>query len=139
MSAALVDAVVANSVIALLFLSIGLYVAPKFVFAAPHGGARLARWSGMTFFVMCAMTHLELVAHAFSEGETALNSPTWLDTWHGLIVHNAQALAGTAFLFLSIHYLAVRIYNRAFYTQLLDRRVADIEAEISARRTQPES
>ena len=125
-------AVLSNLGIALAYLGIGLYVTPKFSLAGPSAGSRLAKLAGLGFFVTCGMTHLELAAHA-SQEVTAIATDAqaeWLVSWHGLLIHGVQAVAGLAFLALASRYLQVRIYNKQYYERVLDDRISDIERQI---------
>ncbi len=113
-------AIVTNAIIAFAYLGIGLYLVPSFVFDGPEDwgwrvrGARLARLSGLVFFITCAMTHIELVLHAADSSEVALqlHDGRWIDSWHGLLIHAVQAVAGMAFLVLGIFFLTIRVTTK---------------------------
>ncbi len=122
-------AILANVVIALAYLGIGLYVAPKFSFAAPHWGAKLARSAGLVFFITCAGTHLELAYHAAQAGpgSNGLAVGEWFVQWHGLFIHTVQGAAGWLFLVLAARYLSVKVYNRDYYDRVVKERVSEIE------------
>ena len=119
-------AVVANVLIALGYLGIGIWIAPQFDAAAPTWGLRATRASGLVFFVACAMTHLELAYHIAVDGFAV----TWWSTGHFLIIHTIQALAAPAFLILAVRYLSLRIFNRTHYEHLLNRRLAQLRADL---------
>jgi hypothetical protein len=126
-----VVAVASNLGIAFAYLGIGLYVTPKFSMAAPSRGSRLAKLCGLTFFVTCGITHLELAAHAAGEVDAAVDSQAaWLISWHGLVIHLVQGLAGLGFLALASRYLQVRIYNKQYYERVLDERIRHIESQL---------
>ena len=128
-----VTAATTNLAIAVAYLGIGLFVAPKFDLAAPSWGSRLAKLCGLAFFVTCGITHLELAAHASGEIDAAVDSQAaWLVSWHGLLVHTVQSLAGLGFLALASRYLQVRIYNKQYYERVLDERIRQIESQLEA-------
>lgn len=128
-----VAAVLSNLAIAFAYMGIGLYITPKFSLAAPSRGSRLAKLFGLAFFVTCAITHLELAAHArgASEAEAGVDpQAAWLLSWHGLIIHVVQGLAGLGFLGLASRYLQIRVFNKQYYEHVLDERIRQIEGQI---------
>jgi len=120
-------AVAMNVIIALAYLGIGLYVSPKFTIAAGALGAKAARFAGMTFFVTCAGTHLELAYHATTMPPQV---GPWFDAWHGTLIHTVQGVAGWMFTVLAVKYLTVRIMNRSHYEAVLDERIEQLKAEL---------
>ena len=130
MSLSVTMAVITNLAIAFAYLGIGIYVTPKFSLAAPSRGSRLAKLSGLTFFVTCGITHLELASHSLRAGTGGGGGDahtSWLVGWHGLLVHGVQAVAGLGFLALATQYLQIRIFNKQYYEDVLDERIRQIE------------
>lgn len=121
-------AVAMNFIIALAYLGIGLYVAPKFSIAAGAWGAKVARLAGLLFFVTCAGTHTELAVHAAQSPDLV---GEWFHSAHGLAIHTVQGIAGWLFCVLAIKYLNVRIMNRSHYEAVLDERIEQLKAELA--------
>jgi hypothetical protein len=125
-------AIISNLAIAFAYLGIGLYVTPKFNLAGTSHGSRLAKLAGLTFFVTCAITHLELASHATGEIISAIETQAgWLISWHGIITHAVQAIAGLSFLALAMRHLQIRIYNKQYYERVLDDRIRQIERQLN--------
>lgn len=125
-------AVLSNLLIAAGYAGIGIWVAPKFDAAAPSGGLRLTKLSALIFFLTCAMTHIELAAHAYQD------QPAWMLSPHFLLVHTIQGLAAPTFLFLATAYMSIRIYNRSLYEGMLARRIAEVRDEVLRQREEDE-
>lgn len=120
-------AVAMNVIIALAYLGIGLYVAPKFSIAAGRFGAQAARLAGLLFFVTCAGTHIELAYHAAQSPDLVGD---WFHSAHGLIIHTVQGLAGWAFTVLAVRFLNVRIMNKTHYETVLDERIEQLKEQL---------
>lgn len=113
MEASRIAFVFANVLIALAYVGIGSYVAPRFQVLHEEENDRkawreyvqvpLIRLCAITFFVTCAMTHLEL---AYQSVAVRVG---WHVTWHSLLIHGVQGPAGIGFLLLASHFLRVRI------------------------------
>jgi hypothetical protein len=110
-------AVAANLLISTGYILIAAWVVPKFDAAASSWGLRAAKLAGLTFFVTCALTHLESAAHA------ATGVPHDVTAAHSLVVHVVQAIAAPAFLICASTWMSIRIYNRAHYLGMLDREI----------------
>lgn len=126
----LIAATIENLVIALAYLGIGAYVAPKFTLGTSSNlAARVTKWCGIVFFVSCAMTHLELAYHAQPpEDFAAYTIGEWLSSWHGQVIHGLQAASGVVFLVLAVGNLSIRIYSKNFYEEMLDEYTRELEA-----------
>lgn len=124
----IIIAVVMNLIIAAAYGAIGIWIAPKFQLGALSWGTRIARAAGLLFFVTCAFTHVEISIHALEAMNTpGQQVPVWLTTWHGLVLHTVQAIAGWVFVFMAARYLAVRIYSAAYYENEMGRHLAELE------------
>jgi hypothetical protein len=117
-------AILFNVVISLGYGGIGVYVAPKFDAAAPSVGLKLTKASALVFFITCAMTHVELATHIYTD------RPAWMLTPHFIVVHGLQAAAAPTFLFLASAYMSIRIFNRQLYQGLLERRIVEVRDEV---------
>lgn len=97
----------ANLLIAFGYLGIGLYVAPKFRFGRnPSGGSKVAKWSAIIFFATCAMTHIDLAYHAWT------NTPVDFDNLSHMAVCIIQAIAAPNFLIFASMFLNIRIEGK---------------------------
>lgn len=96
----------------------------------------MARLAGLLFFIMCAFTHMELGYHALLELDRPEGEPaqvgTWMDQWHGIIIHNVQALAGLSFLVLAKYFLNIRIMDKEMYARAVDERIAELKKGMPA-------
>lgn len=108
LDAALYTALVAHLTIAAGYVGIAIYIAPGFVLSRAAFGARLARLAGVTFFVLCALTHTEHAVHIWQHPEQM----GWMADPFSLGYHILQAAAGWAFLVAGTLYLDVRIRSR---------------------------
>ena len=102
-------AALANVGIALAYLAIDIFVAPKFEFGAirsGHYGLRAMQLAALVFFLTCGMTHVDLALHILSD------APPWMLTPHFLLIHTSQALAAPVFLVLAHRFSIIRIGPR---------------------------
>jgi hypothetical protein len=117
----------ANLIIAVDYLLIGAFIAPKFSIAGPYVGAQVARLAGLAFFITCAMTHTELFLHGLTEGVAERGEHEGVGEWfvssHGLVAHNFQAAAGFIFFLFAYRYLGVLIVDRDTYRRVVDERL----------------
>ena len=96
--------VLANAMIAAAYIGIGLWLAPTFDIERSDVLGNLARGFALIFFITCALTHIELLAH--------VADTTWKEKWHAVLIHVPQAIAGLGFLSLGMKALRVRIGSK---------------------------
>ena len=117
---ALTVAVAMNLIIAAAYAAIGIWITPKFQLGPISWGTRIARLSGLIFFLTCALTHVEMALHA--------TDTSWQTEWHGLSLHVVQAIAGWTFLIAAVKYLRVRIYSQSDYWKEVESHLVELEA-----------
>jgi hypothetical protein len=106
---------VANVLIAVAYLGLGIWVTPRFMIgieAAPGSTAppverltALMRTSALVFFVLNAGTHL-LLAYW-----TIVAAPEWHTHWYAIAIHVVQAPAGLLFLALATRFFQIRVVS----------------------------
>lgn len=130
-----ITAVVSNLGIALAYVLNGIAFAPRLLVVSRHRWAgQILKWCAAIFFIMCALTHVELMLHAMANKSNQGGVGDWFYTWHGHIIHHPQAIAGLLF-FVIFRFCtdAVIIGNRDAYEAVIDKRIADRVRELEDR------
>lgn len=120
-------AVVADLMIALGYVSLGLLLASKFDAAAPTRTLLAFKASGLLFFLLCAATHAHLAWHAWTG---AAGDPL---AGHTLLIHVPQAVAALVASVLGWSFISLRIYDKSWYGPFLDRAIDRQAQEIAAQ------
>lgn len=114
-------AIVANLVIVLNYAGLGLALSSRFDAPGPSWALRLFRWSGLAFFLGCSYSHAHMALHIY---DGVLPVAYWA-TWHYLAHIVLQAAAGTASLILAASFVSIRIFDKRFTREMIDRMIGE--------------
>ena len=98
--------VMANLAIALAYFVLGIYVAPRFDIVGSPWGVKVTKYAMLTFFLLCALTHIELIVHVLEEPKGQVQ---WMLSWHMVLIHVFQAIAAPIAAVFTWMYLLIRI------------------------------
>jgi hypothetical protein len=129
-------AITSNLVIALGYVMLGFLVSTKFDAAGPTWALFGFKVAGLTFFIMCAVTHLHEASHIYDE----LLPIAYWSTWHYQAHMALQAVAAIVASGLGLGFISLRIFDKRYYAGLLDRVIDEQAQELSvlARRADVE-
>jgi hypothetical protein len=121
-------AAVANAVIAVNYAGLGIFICTRFDAAGPTAALKTFRWSSLTFFLLCSVSHVEEMAHILD----GLLPVAYWSTWHYLGHIVVQAIAGSVGLVFGLCFVSIRIFSTSYYAGLLDRAIDEQAKHLAA-------
>lgn len=129
-SAILLLTILGNAGVAVAYVGLGIVFYTKFDTAAPTWKLWAFRVAALGFFVECAATHGHELLHQ------ALGTPVELASWVHLLITLPQAIFGLLALALAVNFISARIYDRSFYSEMIERRFDEETRQIAAAQKQ---